>query len=104
MSLFVAVWSLLAVLPFAAATGNWITYLLISFFPIPLVILIPVAKLGSSCDDLLNELNDVRSDGLRYEDGYKVESLRSYLMDLNSGQGLGASRVASRHSAISDGQ
>jgi len=88
-ALFVGCGSLLAVLPYAVATGNVFAILFVSFSPIPLVILWPVAELGTSCDDLMNELNDVRSDGLRYEDGYKVESLRSYLMDLNTGQGLG---------------
>jgi ABC-type tungstate transport system substrate-binding protein len=39
--------------------------------------------------DLLDELNDMRSDALGYENLMKVESLRSFLLAQNVGQGLG---------------
>eukprot|EP01043_Picozoa_sp_COSAG02_P051244 COSAG02_NODE_5371_length_4390_cov_1.893572_1_plen_92_part_00 len=64
-----------------------------TFFPVPLIIVAPVAFISSKCDRLLDSINDVRSEGLCSASDSKVQSLRSYLMGLNKGQGLVRHRI-----------
>ena len=79
--------------------------MMIGFFPFPLLMVVPMAIVSTSCDDLLDELNvlsapdklhptpyakDLRErEGLPHEDYYKIESLLNYLKGLNTRQGLG---------------
>ena len=103
---FLAIWGLdLASLPYAVATRNSFTVMMIGFFPFPLLMVVPMAIVSTSCDDLLDELNvlsapdklhptpyakDLRErEGLPHEDYYKIESLLNYLKGLNTRQGLG---------------
>ena len=87
------------------ATRNSFTVMMIGFFPFPLLMVVPMAIVSTSCDDLLDELNvlsapdklhptpyakDLRErEGLPHEDYYKIESLLNYLKGLNTRQGLG---------------
>ena len=87
------------------ATRNSFTVMMIGFFPFPLLMVVPMAIVSTSCDDLLDELNvlsapdklhptpyakDLRErEGLPHEDYNKIESLLNYLKGLNTRQGLG---------------
>ncbi len=94
LMVFVAFWTLLlSALPYVVATGNIFISLILTFFPVPLIIVAPVAFISSKCDRLLDSINDVRSEGLCTVSDSKVQSLRSYLMGLNKGQGLVRHRI-----------
>lgn len=87
-------WSLsLAMLPLAAATHNVFCTLMVGFFPAPLLVLGPLAIVGTSCDDLLGDLNELRrhrlTDGACLEQACRVDTIRNYLKDMNHGQGVG---------------
>jgi hypothetical protein len=88
--LFVSIWSLgLAMLPLVAATHNMIPLLLVAYFPSPLLVLGPLAVVGTSCDDMLTDLNELRRHKLNVEQMCRIDNLRCYLQDQNRGQGLG---------------
>ena len=89
-ALFISVWSVsLAMLPVATATHNVICMYLVMFFPTPLLVLVPLAVVGTSCDDLLDDLNELRCHKLTVEQASRVDTIRNYLKDTNHGQGLG---------------
>eukprot|EP01043_Picozoa_sp_COSAG02_P007886 COSAG02_NODE_244_length_27402_cov_41.050397_4_plen_853_part_00 len=96
-TLFSAAAALLLLIPYAVVTQNILVCWIVTFAAVPLLVVYPVAHLGTACDELLNALNDLRTVGLNMTDGYKVESLRSYLRERCEGQGLGMSRVACLH-------
>lgn len=89
-SLFVMIWSMcMMFLPVAAASKNVYIITLVSFSPLPLMTVWPIAVLGTSCDELLSELNDMRSERLSIDTAHRIEALRGYLRNLNREQGLG---------------
>ncbi len=89
-ALFVSVWSLsLAMLPITTATHNIFCMFLVGFFPTPLLVLGPLAVVGTSCDNLLGDLNELRRHKLTVEQASRVDTMRNYLKDMNHGQGLG---------------
>ena len=58
---FIMVWSLcLMVLPLAASSRNPFIIAILSFCPLPLTVIWPIAALGTACDELLSLLNDAR--------------------------------------------
>ena len=99
-------WGLnLSVLPLAVATGNAFIVAILLFFPFPFLLVVPMAVVSTSCDDLLDELNVLSApkelhprpyashllqsqrDAMTHADYYKIESLLNYLKGLNNRQG-----------------
>ena len=78
---------------------------IIPFFACPLVMVVPLAVVSTSCDELLDELNELSApkelhprpyashllqsqrDAMTHADYYKIESLLNYLKGLNNRQG-----------------
>ena len=89
-ALFLSVWSVsLAMVPFAAATHNVFCLQLVAIFPIPLLVLGPMAVVGTSCDELLGDLNELRRYNLNVEQMCRIDNLQNYLRGKNNAQGLG---------------
>ena len=89
-SIFIMVWPMcLLLLPLAAASKNLFLVTILSFCPLPLTTIWPIARFGTSCDEYLSELNEMRSERLSVYNEHRVEALRGYLRNLNHEQGLG---------------
>ena len=89
-STFIMIWPMcLLLLPLAATSENLFVFIIVSFSPLPLTTIWPVARFGTSCDEYLSELNEMRSERLNVYDEHRVEALRGYLRNLNHEQGLG---------------
>ena len=89
-ALFLSVWSVsLTMLPLATATHSVFCMFLVGCFPTPLLVLGPLAVVGTSCDELLGDLNELRRHKLTVDQACRVDTIRSYLKDMNHGQGLG---------------
>jgi hypothetical protein len=79
----------LCAVPYAVATDTLAIKIgLAGTAVLPLMILAAPAQVSSSCDDLLDQLNDVSFlGGMPHKN--RCAALRESLMNLNSGQGLG---------------
>ena len=73
---------------FLRAVILWVLVTLLLLFP--LVAILAPAHVSTSCDLLLESLNDLRPHGTS-EHSQRVMHLRGYLLDLNRKQGLGFS-------------
>jgi hypothetical protein len=77
-------------IPMAVATSNIFSIGLIGFgFVIPTTLMFPIASIGSSCDDLLERLNELLVEGDIGAGNRRVMPLQRYLSNLNRRQGLG---------------
>ena len=79
-------------IPLAVATENvFRATLVVLGFVTPLMIAAPIAEVGSSCDDMMDTLNELLVEGDDEQDkAYRrVMRLKLYLQDLNRRQGLG---------------
>ena len=70
----------------------------------PLLMVVPMAIVGTQCNKLLGDLNDLRRLRLNSEEGYRVESLRLYLREANNGGGIGAENPLSLSLSLSFGK
>jgi len=76
-------------IPMAAATGNHHHELLVTYDFVPIVLALPLAAIGSSCDDLLDRLNELNVEGDDVVGNRRVMPLQRYLANMNRRQGLG---------------
>lgn len=80
----------LCFIPLAVGTGDygWVTIIGVFFLPIPLLVAVWPAGVSSRCNDMLEQLNELRclGDGSAHE---RVFPLETYLRQVNKGQGIG---------------
>jgi hypothetical protein len=76
-------------IPIAVATGNRHHALLVTYGLVPIVLALPLAAIGSSCDDLLDRLNELNVEGDGVVANRRVMPLQRYLANVNRRQGLG---------------
>jgi hypothetical protein len=77
-------------IPMAVATGNLFSIGVLFFaLAVPAPLVFPIASIGSSCDDLLERLNELLVEGDIDAGNRRVMPLQRYLSNLNRRQGLG---------------